>query len=238
MAFGLSSSVATRHLDTAPKVEPFLLEIAELVNSTLDLDTLLQRVAQIVRRVIAYEIFAILLLNEREQELRIRFAIGHPPEVVECCRLKMGEGVTGQAALRREPVLINDVTKDTNYVGGIPGVHSELAIPLIIKNRVIGVIDIEAPQPGYFTEDHKRWLTLIASRVAIAIENARLYTRVARQARSLTLLNEISRDLTSILHLDELLQRIGEQLKRLLDYQMYSVLLLDPTGTTLEHRFS
>jgi sigma-B regulation protein RsbU (phosphoserine phosphatase) len=185
-----------------------------------------------------YEHFAILLLNEKTQEMRIRFSIGHPPETVERCRIKVGEGVTGLAAQRREPVLVNDVMKAPQYIEAIPKVRSELAVPLIIKNRVIGVIDIEAPQPGYFTEDHKRLLSLIASRIAIGIENARLYTRAARQAKTLAVLNEISRDLTSILNLDALLQRVGEAVTRLIDYQMFSVLLLDAGGTKLEHRFS
>ncbi|MFB3815216.1 MAG: GAF domain-containing protein [Terriglobales bacterium] len=221
-----------------PQIQPFLLEVAEVLNSTLELDELLKQVAEIVRRVIDYKIFAILLLNERTQEMRIRFAIGHAPEVVETCRIKLGEGVTGQAALRREAVLVNETSQTPYYREGTPGVHSELAVPLIVKNKLIGVIDIEAPEPRYFTENHKRLLMLVASRVAIAIENARLYTRATRQARALTLLNEIARDLTSILNLDELLQRMGEELKKLMDYQMFSVLLLDPTGTKLQHRFS
>ncbi|HET8667117.1 MAG TPA: GAF domain-containing protein [Terriglobales bacterium] len=221
-----------------PKIEPFLLEVAEVVNTTLDLDTLLKRVAEIVRRVIDYEIFAILLLNERTQELYIRFAVGHSQDVIDRTRIKVGEGVTGLAAQRREGVLVTDIAHDRHYIEGVPGVRSELAVPLIVRNRVIGVIDIEAPQKAYFTEQHKQLLSLIASRIAVGVENARLYTRVSRQARSLTLLNEISRDLTSILNLDQLLKRIGEQLKRLIDYQMFSILLLDRTATKLEHRFS
>ncbi len=215
-----------------------MLEVADVVNTTLDLETLLRRVGELVRRVIDYEIFAILLLNERTQELRIRFSIGHPPEVVERTRIKVGEGVTGRAVQRREAVLVNDVHRSSYYIESMSSVRSELAIPLIIKNRVIGVIDIEARQTGYFTEEHRRLLTLIASRMAIGIENARLYTRVSRQARTLTVLNEISRELTSILHLDELLKRIGESLTRLIDYQMFSILLLDETGSKLVHRFS
>lgn len=220
------------------RTEEFLLEVADVVNTTLDLNTILRRVAELVRRVIDYEIFAILLLNEKTQELRIRFSHGHPPEVVERTRIKVGTGVTGLAAQRREPVLVNDVLKASAYIEAIPAVRSELAVPLIIKNRVIGVIDIEAPQPGYFNEEHKRLLELIASRIAIGIENARLYTRVARQARTLGVLNEISRELTSILNVDELLKRIAEAVNRLIDYQMFSVLLLDPEGTKLVHRFS
>ncbi|HSB99542.1 MAG TPA: GAF domain-containing protein, partial [Burkholderiaceae bacterium] len=219
-------------------MESLLLEVADVVNTTLDLNTILRRVAELVRRVIEFEHFAILLLNERTQEMRIRFSIGHPPEAVEKCRIRLGEGVTGLAAQRREPVLVNDVLKAPQYIEALPEVRSELAVPLIIKNRVIGVIDIEAAQPGYFTDDHRRLLSLIASRIASGIENARLYTRVSRQAKTLAVLNEISRDLTSILDLDALLQRVGEAVTRLIDYQMFSVLLVDATGTKLEHRFS
>src|SRR3954464_4979409 len=224
---------------TAPfQLDQFLVEVADVVNTTLDLDTLLLRTAELVRRVIEYEIFAIMLLNEKTQELRIRFQIGHPPEFAERLRVKVGEGVTGRAAQTREAVLVNDVAADANYIKGVEGVRSELAVPLIVKNKVIGVIDLEAPQPGYFTEEHSRLLTLVASRIASGIENARLYTRVSRQAQTLTLLNEISRDLTSILNLDELMQSIAETLTRLIDYQMFSILLLDGTGQNLVHRFS
>ncbi|MBZ5573162.1 MAG: GAF domain-containing protein [Acidobacteriia bacterium] len=191
-----------------------------------------------VRKVIDYEIFAILLLNEKTQELRIRFQVGYAREIAERTRVKVGEGVTGIAAQRREPILVDDVTKDPRYISAVPNVRSELAVPLIVKNRLIGVIDIESPQPNHFTEEHKRLLTLIGSRMAVGIENARLYTRTTRQARTLVLLNEISRELTSILNVDELLKRIGELLSRLIDYQMFSILLVDATGEKLQHRFS
>ena len=115
---------------------------------------------------------------------------------------------------------------------------SELAVPLIVKGRTIGVIDVEASESNFFTEEHRSVLMLIASRVAIGVENARLYTRVRRQARQLVLLNEISRELTSILNLDQLFKRIGELLLRLIDYQMFSILLLNPKRTKLQHRFS
>src|SRR5256885_11335802 len=220
------------------QVEPFLLEVADVVNTTLDLETTLRRVAELVRKVIDYEIFAILLLNEQKQELYVRFQVGYPIEVADRTRLKVGQGVTGRAAQLRQPVLVNDVSQEDFYVDAVPNVCSELAIPLIVKNRVIGVIDIEAREKGYFTEEHERLLTLIASRMAVAIENARLYTRTPRQARTLLLLNEIARELTSILNLDELLKRVGELLSRIIDYQMFSVLLVDPEGEKLQHRFA
>jgi sigma-B regulation protein RsbU (phosphoserine phosphatase) len=229
--------VATQ-TDFQSKIDPLLLEVADVVNTTLDLDTTLRRVAELVRKVIDYEIFGILLLNEKTQELRFRFQLGYAREVAERTRVKVGEGVTGIAAQRREAILVDDVSKDPRYISAIPSVRSELAVPLIVKNRLIGVIDIESPQPNHFTEEHKRLLTLIASRMAVGIENARLYTRTTRQARTLVLLNEIARELTSILNVDELLKRIAELLSRLIDYQMFSILLLDPAENKLQHRFS
>jgi sigma-B regulation protein RsbU (phosphoserine phosphatase) len=219
-------------------VESLLIEVADVLNTTLDLDTLLQRVAEVVKRVIDYEIFSILLLNERAQELRFRFQIGHLPEVAERIRVKVGEGVTGRAAKERRAILVDDVSKEIHYIEAVPRVRSELAVPLLNKNRVIGVMDIEAREPGYFKEEHARVLSLIASRIAVSIENARLYTRIVRQANTLALLNEISRDLTSILNLDQLLKRIGDLLSKIIDYQMFSILLLDESKQKLVHRFS
>jgi sigma-B regulation protein RsbU (phosphoserine phosphatase) len=230
--------VATAETQQITRIEPLLLEVADVVNTTLDLETTLRRVAELVRKVINYEIFAILLLNEKTQELKFRFQLGYPREFAERARVKVGEGVTGRAAQVREAVLVDDVTQEGGYIAAIPNVRSELAIPLIIKNRVIGVIDLEAREPGYFTEEHKRLLTLIASRMAVGIENAQLYTRSTRQARTLLLLNEIARELTSILNLDELLKRIGELLSRLIDFQMFSILLIEPGADKLQHRFS
>ena len=225
-------------MSTPARVDSLLLEVADVVNATLDLDTLMRRVSELIKRVIDYEIFAILLLNEKTQELRIRFQVGHPPELAERTRVKLGEGVTGLAAAKREAVLVNDVREMPNFIETAKGVRSELAIPLIVKNRVIGVIDIEASVPNSFTVEHRDLLTLIGSRIAIGIENARLYTRVSKQARTLILLNEISRELTSILDLDQLLKRIGDLLTRIIDYQMFSILLLDDSGKKLQHRFS
>jgi sigma-B regulation protein RsbU (phosphoserine phosphatase) len=232
--------VATSNLQSeiSSRVEPLLLEVADVVNTTLDLDTSLRRVAAVVRKVIDYQIFSILLLNEKTQELHMRFQVGYPPEAAERIRVKVGEGVTGRAVQQREALLVADVSQEEDYIALVPDVCSELAVPLIVKNRVIGVLNIETRQANYFTEEHKRLLTLIASRMAVGIENARLHTRMSRQARTLLLLNEIARELTSILNLDELLKHIAELVSRLIDYQMFSILLIDASGEKLQHRFS
>jgi sigma-B regulation protein RsbU (phosphoserine phosphatase) len=221
-------------------VEPadvaYLMRLTDALNTTLDLQTLLTRTSELVLAFIHYRIFAILLLNDRTQELRVRFQIGHTPEV-ERMRIPLGKGVIGQVALTRQPILINDVTAEEQYFTVNPAVRSELAIPLIAKNRLIGVMDLESEQAGYFRPEHLHLLTLTASRIAQAIENARLYARVSRQAESLAVLNEIAVELTSILDLDPLLERVGQLLRRVIDYQMFTVMLLDEKGETLITRY-
>ena len=231
--------------ETRPRVEPlqvdFLHRLADALNATLDLNTLMDRVADLVRAVIDYRILAILLLNDRTQELWMRFQTGHTPES-ERLRIRLGRGITGQAALQRRSILIEDVGTPgayiENYIAANAEVRSELAVPLIVKNKVIGIIDIQSEIPGFFTHEHQRLLELVASRMAVAVENARLYTRVSRQAETLTVLGEISREITSILDLDDLLERIGQLLKRVIDFQMFTILLWNERSQRLEHRFS
>ena len=215
----------------------FLLRFADALNTTLDLNTLMHRVADLVRAVIDYRIFAILLVNDRTGDLRMRFQTGHMPEV-ERMRIKLGRGIVGQAAQERRSILVQDVSQVDNYIVANPNVRSELAVPLIVKNRVIGVIDLQSELPGYFTAEHQRLLELTASRMAIAVENARLYTRVSRQAQTLSVLNEISREITSILDLDDLLERIGHLMKRVIDFQMFTILLWSDRTERFDHRFS
>ncbi len=222
--------------NTTPHVD-FLLRLADALNNTLDLQTLMLRVAELVRAVVHYRIFAILLINDRTQELWMRFQIGHNASV-ERARIKLGRGIVGQAAAARRSILIDDVSEAPDYISANPEVRSELAVPLIIKNRVIGVIDLESEQIGAFTADQQRLLELVASRVAVAVENARLYTRVSRQAQTLTVLSEISTEITSILDLDDLLERIGTLLRRVVDFQMFTILLWSERTQQFEHRFS
>ena len=224
-------------LNTSAAQVEFLSQLADALNTTLDLETLLHRVAHLVKAVLDYRIFAILLVNERANGLRMRFQIGHTPEA-ERLRVPMGRGIVGEAAATRQPILVPDVSQVSNYISASPNVCSELAVPLISRNRVIGVIDIQSEQKNFFLPEHLSLLQLTASRVATAVENARLYTKVARQANILAVLNEISREITSILDLDHLLIHIGTLLHRVIDYRMYSILLVNEKRGLLEHRFS
>ena len=211
----------------ATELLTLLMEVGEQITSTLDLEVLMVRIAESVKRVINYKVFAILLLNEKTQELRIRSSVGHPEEWVRKLRIKVGEGIVGRAALERRSILVNDVQSDPSYIESMPTIRSELAIPLILKNHVIGVIDLEADTPDFFTDQHINLLELLAGRMAMAIENARLYRRSLRQSRTLQLLNEISRELSSVLVLSELLRKGGTVTKRLGNYHRFSSMLAD-----------
>lgn len=231
-ALSRSAQPAVRHLELTELLS-LLLEVSEQINSTLDLDELMARIADLVKRVIDYEVFAILLLNEKTQELKVRFSLGHPEEVTKRLRIKVGEGIVGRAAAARHAVRVGDVRKDPSYIQSLPWVRSELAVPLITKKRLIGIVDLEAPWPNFFTEQHQNILEILASRIALAIENARLYRRSVRQAKSLQLLNDISRELSSELVLNNLLRKIGTLTKPLIDYHRFSILLADEKTQTL-----
>jgi len=209
-----------------------MVEVNERINSTLDLDELMARIAEIVKRAIDYEVFAIFLLNEKTQELHVRFSIGHSDELVRNLGVKVGEGIVGRAAQTRRSILVNDVLKDSGYIPFFPLTRSKLAVPLVTKGRLIGVIDLEAPWTDFFNDSHLNLLELLASRMAMALENARLYRRSVRQARTLQLLNEISREMSSVLVLSELLRKIGTLTKRLIDYHRFSILMADEQAQT------
>lgn len=160
-----------------------LAEIGREMGQLLDLDELLSRIAQLVTRVIDYRTFGIVLLNEQTGELEIKTAVQYGSKV-ELPRVRMGEGLVGYAALHREAVLVPDVSKDPRYIRLVEDVRSELVVPMLIKDRCIGVIDLESPELDAFSKRDVEILTLLASQAAVAIENARLYEQVsANEAR-------------------------------------------------------
>jgi sigma-B regulation protein RsbU (phosphoserine phosphatase) len=216
----------------------FLLEVTSATSQTLDLDQLLANVAEIVRKVIDCDLFAILLFNEKRHDLRIRYAFGHRAEVVRNLSLALGEGITGLAAARREPVLSDDVRKDPNYLNAMDAVRAELAVPMVARQRLVGVIDVQSTRVKAYTEYDKALLRLIGTRVATAIDNARLYRRVEKNNRTLRTLANISHEFSSILDLDELLGKISTTVRGLINYDAFSILLIDQEQKALRHRFS
>ena len=236
------TDIPTQPLPAAPampvsaEVLQTLVEIGEEVNASLDLDEVLARTAALIKRLIDYEIFGVLLMEESGGQLKHRFAIGYPREVADHLRIPLGQGITGSAAAMGQAVRVSDTQNDPRYINAIDNVRSELAVPLLISGKCIGVLDIQSRHPDYFTRDQQNILTLLASRLAVAIENARLFERVRAQADTLLVLSEVSRETGSILDVEELLRRAAEQTKRVIDYQILSILLYDEDQKVFRHR--
>ena len=140
----------------------FLLEVSRVTSETLDLDKLLANVASIVKDVLSYDLFAILLYNEREQGLRIRYSIGHREEVVRSLVVKLDEGVTGAAAASRLPVMVDDVRQDPRYLNALDAVRSELAVPMLARGKLVGVIDVQSTRLKAYSEQDRAMLVCTA----------------------------------------------------------------------------
>jgi phosphoserine phosphatase RsbU/P len=213
-----------------------LAEISHEINSSLNLDQVLASATRQIRKLIDFEIFAVLLVDSGTNDLHFRFAIGHRQEVVEHWRIPMGDGIIGAAASTGLAVRVADVKSDPRYLPAVDEVRSELAVPLVVRGRVIGVLDIESRQLDYFTSYQQMLLTLVASRIGTAVENARLFESAQKQAETLLLLNEIGREANASLQVEEVLRRAAELAKRLIDYQIFSILLYDETAAVFRHR--
>src|SRR6202021_3894043 len=151
-------SPATEKAEVSAEVLNTLAEIGEEVNASLDLDEILARTAALIKRHIDYEIFGVLLLEGAGSYLRHRFSIGYARELAENLRLPLGQGITGTAAATGHSVRVSDTTKDARYINAIDSVRSELAVPLMLQGKCVGVLDIQSRHLDSFTRDHKNIL--------------------------------------------------------------------------------
>ncbi len=224
-----------------PRADPdalqLLAEAAEIVaHHPLDLDDLLKALAELVSKVVDYQLFAVLLADDAGV-LSIRYSIGFRPELVKTLRVKTGEGITGAAAQRRRSIVVDDVTQDSRYLAVVDAVRSEMAAPLIARGELVGVIDLQSSQTAAFSDRDRVILELIASRFSLAIEAAALYRATVRQNKTLTTLTRIAREFSHILKLEELLQKVCDLVREIIRYDSFNIYLPSATGATLEHYF-
>jgi sigma-B regulation protein RsbU (phosphoserine phosphatase) len=232
----VDSTELNSKLEVPAETLAILAEISQEINVSLNLDEVLAHAASQIKRLIDYEIFAVVLPEEGTNQLYFRFTIGHRPEVVDHWRIPMGGGIIGAAAATGKAIRVADVRKDPRYLNALDAVRSELAVPLVVRGRVVGVLDIESSQVDYFTPDQQNILTLVASRIGPAVENAKLFEHERNQAETLLLLNEVGREANSSLSVEEVLRRAAELTKRLIDYQIFSILLYDEADNVFRHR--
>ena len=229
-------NATTENPEVPAEVLATLAEIGEEVNASLNLDEVLGHAAALIKRHIDYEMFGVLMLDAEGAYLTHRFAIGYPPGLAENLKVPIGQGITGTAARTGHAVLVSDVSQDPRYINAIESVRSELAVPLMFRGKCVGVLDIQSRHLDYFTKEQRNILSVLANRLAVAIENARLFEQVRTQAETLLVLNEVSREISSILDVEALLRRAAELVKRVIDYQILSIMLYDEEQQVFRHR--
>jgi sigma-B regulation protein RsbU (phosphoserine phosphatase) len=174
-----------------------LYEVSREVTSILDREELLRRVAERIKKIVRYDVFSVMLWNEQTQHLESIFAMRCGDSIPARSRVPLHKGLTGTAAGERRVLRINDVTDDARYIRCETGVQarSELVVPLLLRDRLIGVLDLESSEPHAFTMEHERMLTTLGSFVAVALENARLYEEARESERRLRQDLDTARDI-------------------------------------------
>jgi sigma-B regulation protein RsbU (phosphoserine phosphatase) len=158
--------------------------ISRELNSVLNTDQLLRRIGELLAELIEYQTFSILLLDASGQYLKHRFSLSDS-QVIAKPDIPIDRGLVGYAARYRQPVVVPNVRADSRYIKFHEETCSELSVPLITKEKLIGVLDIENATCDYFRPSHVEAVMLLASQLAVALENAMLYDRVSKQERQL-----------------------------------------------------
>jgi len=211
-----------------------LFALGREVASVLDLDELLHKIPQLIARLTKFHAFAAYLLDPNGDELRIAYSVGYPEATAQTLRLKVGHGLVGAAVAEGQPILVNDVHTDPRYVEAVPGSRAELVVPLRRKGRVIGALNLLSETPGQFTEADAEILRQFGAHVAVAIENARLFEHEREYTNTLEALADIAREFGAILNLDEVLTKIANLTKRVIDYRTFGILLVNDETSELE----
>src|SRR5437660_1586215 len=211
-----------------------LFALGREVTSVLDLTELLPKIPQLIARLTKFTAFAVYLLDQKQNELTIAYSVGYPEELARTLRVKVGHGLVGAAVEEGKPLLVNDVHAEPRYVEAVPGSNAELVVPLRRKGRVIGALNLLSHTPGQFTEVDEAMLRQFGAHVAVAIENAQLFESAREYTSTLETLAEIAREFGAILQLDELLTRIANLTRRVIDYRTFGILLVNDETQELE----
>ncbi len=215
-----------------------LFELGREVTSVLDLEELLPKIPQLIARLTRFSAFAVYLLDEKRQELRIAYAVGYPEDAPSKVRLRVGQGVVGAAVEEARPILVNDIRQEPRFMGPLRNMLSQLAVPIRRKGKVIGALNLLSETEGAFTSQDEALLRQFGAHVAVALENARLFRSERQYVDTLETLAEVGREMSSILDLDALLTRIAGLIKRLVDYRTFGLLLLNEGTQELEMKLA
>jgi len=171
-----------------------LLEVAKSVATPLDLDEVIEAILKSLRDVVSYDAAAIYLVNRSTLALELVRDIGYPEGSEGAFGLQVGQGIVGWVAQAGEPLIVPDVAQDPRYVTARPSTRSELAAPLLVGGRTIGVFNLESDAADTYHEGHLELVSAFAAQAAVAVERARL-TRELLERRHLEKELAIARDI-------------------------------------------
>lgn len=195
-----------------------LNRIGQELNATLDLEHILNLVLGEAVRATNAANGHVNLVNWEKEILEVRTTFGFSPGELAHQRISpsLGQGIIGRAAQTAQPVVVDDVTLDPEYAPMVPGARSELAVPILHRGIVVGVINLESPKVSGFTEAHLEFLEALAAQAAVAINNARTYEEqqersqlTRRRAEQLSHLFEIGHTMRTDRPLEEVLTEVA-----------------------------
>ena len=206
-----------------------LAQVSRTVVSTLELDDLLDEVLDVLNERFAYKTARIFLLHDDRLVFQAGIGQGTVRQSIDALAYPLdGPGLIALVGRSRQPILVDDVTQRPEYVPG-PGLsstRSEMAAPMTMGPRLLGVLDVQSDQPGAFSEEDARTLRTLADTLAVAVRNARLFEYERRRRRLAEIMREVSVALTSTLQLDHVLDLILDGLALVVSYDAASILLV------------
>jgi diguanylate cyclase (GGDEF)-like protein len=209
-----------------------LYEAGQAVLSTFDLDEVLQRILAIARDYFQLPNVAILLLDKEAKQLCVRSQIGWDAGKDKIC-LGYHDGITGASVLKKRPVYAPDVTQDPRYICAAQSTRSELAIPLMVGDEVVGVLDCQSDRIDRFDDETIQLLTLFSTQSSIALRNAHLYSLERQRARQLEAINTIAQQSTAVMDLEELLARVCSVIQQAFEVSHVTLLLREESDLVL-----
>jgi diguanylate cyclase (GGDEF)-like protein len=209
-----------------------LYDASQAVLSTFELDEVLQQILIIARDYFHLPNVSILLLDKETNELYVRSQIGWDQKS-DGVRVPIGTGLIGMAAKEKRPVYVPDVTKDQRYLPCSKKTASELAIPLMVRDEVVGVLDCQSGNLDHFDSETIDLLTLFSTQASMALQNARLYSLERRRASQLEAINAIAQQTTAVLDAKELLSKVCMLIQNAFRVSHVSVLLKDDDDLVL-----
>lgn len=211
-----------------------LYDASQAVISTFDLDEVLNRILTILRDYFHLQHVAVLLLNSDEQTLNVRTHAGWNDQSV-MMRIPVGKGLIGTAAKLKRPIYAPIVADDARYICSIPSTKSELAVPLLVRDEMVGVLDCQSDEEDFFDPETIDLLTLFSTQASIALQNAQLYSQEQRKAAQLEAINAIAKQTTAVLDQKELLERACLHILQSFPVDHVAVLLLEGDGRLALH---